>query len=100
MGRSRKVVAAVLASVSLAASIATPIAAAQPPPQQSGLINVSVGDITLQDINVGVAAQVVAGVCGINVGPVAVLATQVVRNGGTATGECPATGGTFTFSQD
>ena len=98
MGRSRKVVAAVLASVSLAASIGTPAAVAQPP-QQNGLINVSVGDITLQDINVGVAAQVVAGVCGINVGPVAVLATQVVRNGGTATGECPATGGTFTFSQ-
>ena len=96
MGRVRKVAAAVLASVSLAASIGTPAALAQ---QQSGLVNVSVGDITIQDINVGVAAQVVAGVCGVNVGPVAVLATQVVRNGGTATGECPATGGTFTFSQ-
>jgi hypothetical protein len=97
MSRARKVAAAVLASVSLAASIGTPAALAQPP--QSGLINVSVGDITIQDIDVGVAAQVVAGVCGVNVGPVAVLATQVVRNGGTATGECPATGGDFTFSQ-
>ena len=98
MPRSRKVVAAVVASMALAASIGAPAALAQPP-EQNGLINVSVGDITVQDVNVGVAAQLVAGVCGVNVGPVAVLATQVVRNGGTATGECPATGGTFTFSQ-
>jgi hypothetical protein len=50
--------------------------------QQDGLVNVAVGDVTiLQDVNVGVAAQVAANVCGVKVGPVAVLATQVDRSG-------------------
>jgi hypothetical protein len=72
-------------------------AAAQP--RQNGLVNVAVGDITVQDVNVGVAANIVAAVCGVAVGPVAVLATQVDRSGLTQTADCPATGGEFTFTQ-
>ena len=54
--------------------------------QQDGLVNVAVGDVTiLQDVNVGVAAQVAANVCGVKVGPVALLATQVDRSGATHT---------------
>ena len=50
--------------------------------QQDGLVNVAVGDVTiLQDVNVGVAAQVAANVCGVKVGPVVVLATQVDTTG-------------------
>jgi hypothetical protein len=47
-------------------------------PPQNGLVNVAVGDITiLQDVGVGVAANVAAAICGVQVGPVAVLANQV-----------------------
>jgi len=54
--------------------------------QQDGLVNVAVGDVTiLQDVNIGVAAQVAANVCGLKVGPVAVLATQVDASGGART---------------
>jgi hypothetical protein len=52
---------------------------------QDGLVNVAVGDITLQDINVGVAAQVAANVCGLKVGPVAVLARTADATGATTT---------------
>lgn len=48
---------------------------------QDGLINVSVGDITVEDVNVGVAAVVVAQVCGLKVGPVVVLGTSVDTTG-------------------
>ena len=53
----------------------------------------------MQDVNVGVAANVVAAVCGVAVGPVIVLATQVDRTGLTQSANCPATGGQFTFTQ-
>jgi hypothetical protein len=48
---------------------------------QDGLVNVAIGDITIQDINVGVAAAIAANVCGVKVGPIAILATQVDRSG-------------------
>lgn len=74
-------VAAAGASVGL---IASP-AAAQP---QDGLVNVSVGDVTvLQDVNINVVAQVAAEVCGLEVGPVAALA-ELVDNSGEATTVC------------
>jgi hypothetical protein len=31
--------------------------------QQDGLVNVAIGDITIEDVNVAVAAQIVATVC-------------------------------------
>jgi len=53
--------------------------------EQDGLVNVMIGDITIEDVNIGVAAQVAANVCGVKVGPVAVLARQVDRSGKTRT---------------
>jgi hypothetical protein len=53
--------------------------------QQTGLVNVSIGDITIEDVNVGVAAAVAANVCGVKVGPIAVLAVQVDASGDTET---------------
>jgi hypothetical protein len=47
-----------------------------------GLVNVAVGDVNvLNDANIGVAAQVAAQICGVKVGPVALLATTVDRSG-------------------
>jgi hypothetical protein len=57
-------------------------ASAAPDLTQDGLVNVGVGDVTiLQDVNAGVAAQVVANVCGVDVGPIAILADQVNATG-------------------
>jgi hypothetical protein len=47
-----------------------------------GLVNVQIGDITiLEDVRVGVAAQIAAEICGVKVGPVVLLATDVDVNG-------------------
>jgi len=49
---------------------------------QDGLVNVSVGDVSvLNDANIGVVAQI----CGVKVGPVAVLGAAVDRSGDTTT---------------
>jgi hypothetical protein len=66
--------------------------------QQDGLINVAIYDITVVDgdvvlvlneiisnVDVGVAAQIAANVCGVKVGPLAVLGRAVDRSGDTAT---------------
>jgi hypothetical protein len=47
-----------------------------------GLVNVQVRNITiLQDVNIGVAASVVALICNVSVGPVAVLGNAVDLSG-------------------
>ena len=65
--------------------------------QQTGLINVSLGDVAvLNDVNLAVAANVAATVCGLNV-PVAVLAVQ----GALITGDtiCETDAGDLTVDQ-
>ena len=75
---------------------ATPAAAQQ----QDGLINVAVGDVTiLEDVNIGVAAQVAAELCGLKVGPVAVLGSAVDRSGETRT-VCETEQGPGTLEQN
>ena len=66
---------------------------------QDGLVNVAIGDITLQDINVGVAAGIAASVCGVKVGPVAVLGRAVDASGATRT-VCTTDAGPVTLSQN
>jgi hypothetical protein len=70
-----------------AALVLTPLAADSASAQaQRGLVNVAVGDVTiLENVGVGVAAQVAANVCGVSVGNVAALASGVVQNQETAT---------------
>jgi hypothetical protein len=47
-----------------------------------GLVNVQVGDITIEDaVDVQVAAQVAANICGVDVGPIAVLGNAVDADG-------------------
>lgn len=57
----------------LAVGVAGP-AAARNNSQQTGLVNVSIGKLSvLNHANIGVSAQVAANVCGVSVGPVAML---------------------------
>jgi hypothetical protein len=98
MLRTRKLFASVCASAMIVVGVGAPVAGAQP--NQDGLINVVVGDVTiLQDVNVGVAAQVAANICGVKVGPVAVLATQVDASGGMRT-VCTTDQGPITLRQN
>jgi hypothetical protein len=59
-----------------------------------------VGDVTiLEDVNIGVAAQLAAQICGVSVGPVAVLGTAVDRSGDTET-VCETDQGPVTLQQN
>jgi len=77
------------------------IANAAPPVNlQDGLVNVGVGNVTIaKDVNLGVAAQVAANVCGINVSDVNVLAEQVDA-GGTPVTVCQNRNEPVTISQN
>ena len=67
--------------------------------QQNGLVNVSIGDVNiLNDANIGVAANVAANICGVKVGPVAVLGQAVDRSGTTRT-VCMTDNGPVTITQ-
>ena len=67
---------------------------------QDGLVNVAIGDITiLEDVNIGIAAQVAANVCGVKVGPVAVLGRAVDLSGGSRT-VCTTNQGPVSISQN
>jgi hypothetical protein len=89
--RRVKKTAATLSVTAMAAfAVAAPAGAANQ--NQDGLVNVAVGDVTVQDINVGVAANIIANVCGVKVGPVAVLATQVDASDAPRTIACGGSG--------
>lgn len=67
---------------------------------QDGLVNVAVGDVNvLNDARIGVAAQVAAQVCGLKVGPVAVLGRAVDRSGTPVT-VCQSPQGPVVISQN
>lgn len=87
---------AVFASSVLAFGLAAPASAEV---QQDGLVNVNVGDVTVKDVNIGVAAQVAAQICDVKVGPVAVLGTAVDRSGATET-VCSSEQGDVTLTQN
>ena len=76
---------------------AMPAASAQT--TQDGLVNVAIGDITIRDVAIGVAAQVAANVCGVKVGPVAVFGRAVDRSGATRT-VCTNDLGDITLNQN
>ena len=77
----KKTCAALFATALLAVGLAAPAGAANNS-RQNGLVNVSVGDVSiLNNANVGVAANVAAAVCGVNVGPVAILAVNTAATG-------------------
>src|SRR5687767_13394111 len=72
--RVRRCIASVFTGAVLLGASAAPAMAQV----QNGLVNVAIGDVTiLEEVNVGVAAQVAANICGVKVGPVAVLGNAV-----------------------
>lgn len=87
--------ATVVVSLFLLAGSALPAAAQE----QDGLVNVMIGDVTIEDVAVGVAAQIAANVCGVKVGPVAVLGAAVDRSGDTET-VCETDQGDVTLTQN
>jgi hypothetical protein len=84
--QTRKWLVAGFLSASLVGGMAAPAAAQV---TQDGLVNVgiNVGDVTvtIEDVNVGIAALVAANVCGLKIGPIAVLGTAVDASGDTTT---------------
>lgn len=94
----KKVTVTVFASATLLGGATA--ASAAPNQTQDGLVNVAVGDVTfLNDVNIGVAAQVAANICGVKVGPVAVLGVAVDRSGATRT-VCTTDQGPVTIEQN
>ena len=78
MSVMKKATTAVAGSLFLVGMAAAPSLAADNSTVNDGLVNVTVGDVTiLEDVNVGVAADVTAQICGVEVGPVAVLGEAV-----------------------
>jgi hypothetical protein len=93
----RTSIVTLFAGAAIVAGVATP-ASAQP--NQDGLVNVNIANNEiLNDLSIGVAAQIAAEVCGVSVGPVAVLATQVDRTGDTRT-VCETDQGPVTIEQN
>jgi hypothetical protein len=67
---------------------------------QDGLVNVFVGEVNVaRNVDIGVAAQIAAQVCGVSVGPVAVLGRAVDRSGATRT-VCQSDQGPVTIQQN
>ena len=101
--RTRRLMATVVASGVLAVGASfggavTPAHAANNS-QQNGLVNVSLGDVSLlNNARIGIAAGVAASVCGVNVGPVAVLAANVDATGVQRT-VCTTTAGPVRITQ-
>jgi hypothetical protein len=88
---------ACFAVVVVTAVAAVPTAGAQNNSNQTGLVNVSLGDVSvLNNVNLGVAANIAATACNVSV-PVAVLAQQVVANSGEFT--CDTTTAPITIEQ-
>jgi hypothetical protein len=95
---ARKSLVTLFAGAALVTGVATPSSAQ--PVEQDGLVNVNIGDNTLRDaVDIGVAAQVAAEICGVKVGPVAVLAKAVDRSGETRT-VCQSDQGPITISNN
>ena len=98
MTRTKRLVSGWLAAALAACAIAVPAFAANNS-QQNGLVNVSVGDVSVLDnAHIGIAAQVAATICGVKVGPVAVLANQVDVSGATQP-VCTTSNGPVTITQ-
>ena len=75
----RKLIAALCVCSMMAVVGVSPAVAAGNNSNQTGLVNVSLGDVALlNNVNLAVAANLAATVCGVTV-PVAVLAHQVGR---------------------
>jgi hypothetical protein len=93
----RKLIAVACVCSMIAVVGVSPAVAAGNNSNQTGLVNVSLGDVALlNNVNLAVAANLAATVCGVTV-PVAVLARQVVAGSGDFT--CDTTSGPLSVTQ-
>jgi hypothetical protein len=93
----RRLIAAVCVCSMMAVVGVSPAVGAGNNSNQTGLVNVSLGDVALlNNVNLAVAANLAATVCGVTV-PVAVLAQQVVAGSGAFT--CDTTSGPLSVTQ-
>ncbi len=98
MSYGKRTIVTLFAGAVLMAGGAAPANAATQ--NQDGLVNVAVGDVSiLNDARIGVVAQVAAQICGVKVGPVAVLGTAVDASGATRT-VCTTDQGPVTITQN
>ena|GEM_PF-5719419 len=94
--RAKRSIAALVAAMTFA-GVGVVSAAAANNSNQTGLVNVSLGDVNVLDnANLAVAANIAATVCGVNV-PVAVLAQQVIAGGQSTI--CDTTAGPLAVTQ-
>jgi len=85
-------------SLLLTGAVALPAQAATQ--TANGLVNVQIGDITIQDVNVGLAVQLVATACDlVDVTNVAILVSQVDQTSKKET-FCKAEAGNVKVKQD
>ncbi|MBA2532294.1 MAG: hypothetical protein H0V23_09350 [Nocardioidaceae bacterium] len=97
-GFVRTTIVSVFAGATAVVGMAAPASAATQ--IQDGLVNVAVGDISiLNNADIGVVAQIAAQICGVKVGPVAVLGVAVDRSGDFRT-VCQTDQGPVTISQN
>lgn len=83
--RTRKFAVAAVLAAATSLGFAAPATA---DPVQEGLVNVNVGDVEiLNGVTAGVAANVLANVCGVQVNA-AVIAEQVIGNDQPLVGQC------------
>ena len=95
---ARKSLVTLFAGAAIVAGIAAPASAATQ--KADGLVNVQVGDITIEDVNVGVAAGIAATACDlVDVGSVEVLASQTDTFSRSTT-VCRTDGGKVKFTQN
>lgn len=92
----RNIVALVVA-VALAVGFAGPAVAQNQ--GQNGLVNVAIGNVVIQDINIGIAAQIIANVCDLTV-QAAVAVVAGVAQGAPSTTVCSVAGTPIVVSQD
>ncbi len=97
MSYAKKTIVTLFAGAALMGATAPPASASNQ--NQDGLVNVAVGDITISDVNIGIAAQIAAQICGNKVGPVAVLGVAVDHSGNTRT-VCQSAQGPVTLTQN
>jgi hypothetical protein len=95
--RAKKVLVTLFASAMLVGGLAAPATAQVQ--IQDGLVNVAIGDITVEDVNVGIAALVAATICDVDIGPVVVLGVAVDRSRGGETTICETEAGDVVLTQ-
>ena len=97
LSRVKKTAATLCVTAMATVAVAAPAGAQQ---NQDGLVNIAIGDITIEDVNVGIAALVAATVCDVQVGPIVILAQRIDASRTTEGFVCETNAGDVVLSQN